>query len=135
MVIPSFVQSALAGKPIRVFGDGKQTRCFCYVKDSISAQMSLMDAPNTVGQVFNIGNPEEIAIADLARRVKEMTESDSEIDFIPYEDAYGAGFEDMKRRVPNIEKIKEQIGWEPTTGLDAILQSTIRHFEHLHEGV
>lgn len=135
MVIPNFVQSALAGQPIRVFGDGSQTRCFCYVKDSIRAQMGLMDDSNAIGQVFNIGNPEEIAIADLARRVKEMVGSDSKIDFVPYEEAYGVGFEDMKRRVPNIEKIKAQIGWEPATGLDEILQSTIRHFEQVREGV
>ncbi len=133
MVIPSFVQAALEGRPIRVFGDGSQTRCFCHVRDSIRAQMGLMDNPDATGQVFNIGNPEEITIADLAHRVKEMTESDSEIQFVSYGEAYGEGFEDMKQRVPDVGKIRAQLGWEPTMRLEEILQSIIQHFEKERE--
>ena len=133
MVIPNFVQAALEGRPIRVFGDGSQTRCFCHVKDSIRAQMGLMDDPDAAGQVFNIGNPEKITIVDLARRVKEMTGSDSEIQFVSYEEAYGEGFEDMKQRIPDVGKIRAQIGWKPTIRLEESLQSIIRHFEKARE--
>ncbi len=128
MVIPNFVQSALADEPIRVFGDGRQSRCFCHVSDAVRALMGLMDHPDAVGQVFNIGNPSEITIEDLACRVKEMTGSRSEIQRVPYEEAYGKGFEDMRRRVPDLTKVGNLIGFEPKIELDQILQSIIDHF-------
>src|SRR5262252_6179588 len=106
MVIPTFVKQALANRPITVYGDGKQSRCFCYVGDVVGALMKLMDDERSVGQVFNIGSNREISIADLARKVKELTNSESEIVFVPYDEAYEEGFEDMPRRVPDIAKIK-----------------------------
>ncbi|MBI2879994.1 MAG: GDP-mannose 4,6-dehydratase [Candidatus Tectomicrobia bacterium] len=133
MVIPNFVQSALAGEPIRVFGDGRQSRCFCHVSDVVRGLMGLMEHPGALGEVFNIGNPVEISIGDLAHRVKEMTGSPSEIIFIPYEDAYGQGFEDMRRRVPDLTKVRNLIGFEPQVPLDQILQSIIDYFRGLPE--
>jgi UDP-glucose 4-epimerase len=133
MVIPNFIQSALVGEPIRVFGDGDQTRCFCHVSDTVRALMGLMEHTNAVGEVFNIGNPKEISIKELAYRVKEMTGSSSEIVFVPYEEAYGSGFEDMKRRVPSLTKIKNLLGFEPKITLDQILKSTIGHFKGLNK--
>lgn len=125
MVIPTFVRQALAGRPITVYGDGKQTRCFGYVGDVVGALIKLMDHPGSVGQVFNIGSNEEISILKLAERVKQLTESDSEIVFMPYDEAYEEGFEDMPRRVPDITKIKELVGFRPEMGLEGILQSVI----------
>jgi len=125
MVIPTFVKQALAGRPITVFGDGKQSRCFGYVGDVVGALMGLMEHKDAVGQVFNIGSNEEITILDLARRVKELTQSSSEIVFVPYDEAYEEGFEDMPRRVPDISKVRELVGFRPQKSLDGILQSVI----------
>ena len=125
MVIPTFVRQALAGRPITVYGNGKQTRCFGYVGDVTGALVKLMDHPESVGQVFNIGSSEEISILQLAEKVKELTESKSEIVFVPYDEAYEEGFEDMPRRVPDISKIKQLVGFNPDMPLDGILQSVI----------
>ncbi len=125
MVIPTFVKQALSDRPITVFGDGKQSRCFCYVGDVVGALMKLMDDEAAVGEVFNVGSSQEITIADLAQRVKELTNSQSEIVFVPYDEAYEEGFEDMPRRVPNTSKVHKQIGFEPQMDLDGILRSVI----------
>ncbi len=127
MVIPTFVRQALAGRPITVYGNGKQTRCFGYVGDVTGALVKLMDQPESVGQVFNIGSNEEISILQLAEKVKELTKSDSEIVFVPYDEAYEEGFEDMPRRVPDISKIKQLVGFNPDMPLDGILQSVINY--------
>ena len=127
MVIPSFVRQALTGKPITVFGDGTQSRSFTYVSDVVGAMLRLMDSDQTVGQVYNIGNGKEITMMELARIVKEMTGSASEIVLIPYDKAYEEGFEDMPRRVPDISKIRKAIGYEPTLGIRAILEKVIEH--------
>ena len=125
MVIPTFVRQALAGRPITVYGDGKQTRCFGYVGDVVGALIKLMDHPDSVGQVFNIGSNEEISIFELAQRVKELTNSTSEIVFMPYDEAYEEGFEDMPRRVPDISKVNQLVGFQPEMKLEGILQSVI----------
>ncbi len=125
MVIPTFVKQALAGRPITVYGDGKQTRCFGYVGDVVGALVKIMDHPQAVGQVFNIGSNEEVTILELAQRVKELTGSESEIVFVPYDEAYEEGFEDMPRRVPDISKVNSLVGFRPEMTLDGILQSVI----------
>ena len=128
MVIPNFVRQALAGQPITVFGDGRQTRSFTYVGDVVRAVVALIDEPRAVGQVYNIGNGYEISIGDLAERIRALAGSESEIVRIPYDQAYEAGFEDMPRRVPDISKIKALIGYAPTVELDEILTRVIEHF-------
>lgn len=125
MVVPRFVSQALKGGPITVYGDGTQTRTFTYVKDVVDALIKLMEVPGAVGEVFNIGGNEEISIKELALKIKRMTNSDSEIKYIPYNEAFEKDFEDMKRRVPSLEKIKGLIGFEPKTDLDSILKSVI----------
>ena len=125
MVVPNFVRQALAGEPITVYGDGKQTRCFGHVSDVVRALIALMQRPEAYGQVFNIGNNQEISILDLARQVREMTKSKSEIVMVPYDKAYEEGFEDMPRRVPDISKIKSFIGWQPAIGLPQILSDVV----------
>ena len=125
MVIPTFVKQALAGRPITVYGDGKQSRCFGYVGDVVGALIKLMDHKDAVGNVFNIGSNEEISILQLAQRIKELTQSDSEIVFVPYDEAYEEGFEDMPRRIPDISKVRNLVGFEPKMTLDGILQSVI----------
>jgi UDP-glucose 4-epimerase len=125
MVIPTFVKQALANRPITVFGDGKQSRCFCYVGDVVGALIKLMDNEKSVGQVFNIGSDTEISMFDLAKKVKELTSSESEIVLIPYDEAYEEGFEDMPRRVPNTSKAKKHIDFAPTVDLEGILTSVI----------
>jgi UDP-glucose 4-epimerase len=125
MVIPTFVKQALAGRPITVYGDGKQSRCFGYVGDVVGTLVKLMDSSEAVGNVFNIGSSEEISILELAERVKELTHSDSEIVFVPYDEAYEEGFEDMPRRIPDTTKVRELVGFEPKMTLDGILQSVI----------
>jgi nucleoside-diphosphate-sugar epimerase len=125
MVIPTFVRQALAGRPITVYGDGKQSRCFCYVGDVVGALMKLMDNSKAVGEVFNIGSDQEITIHDLAKRVKQLAQSDSEIVFVPYDEAYEEGFEDMPRRVPDISKTGKLVGFKPEMKLDGILKSVI----------
>lgn len=125
MVIPTFVRQALAGRPITVYGNGKQTRCFGYVGDVVGALIKLLDTSDSVGQVYNIGSTEEISIAKLAEKIKELTNSNSEIVFVPYDEAYEEGFEDMPRRVPDTSKIKQLVGFEPKMKLEGILQSVI----------
>lgn len=127
MVIPSLVRQALAGRPITVFGDGTQTRCFGYVGDVVGALVDLMAHPDAVGHVYNIGSTEETSILALARRIKVMTGSRSPIVLVPYSEAYEEGFEDMPRRVPDISKINALINYRPTTTLDDILRSVIEH--------
>ena len=125
MVIPTFVKQALSGRPITVYGDGNQSRCFGFVGDVVGALVNLMDHNDAVGQVFNIGSNQEISILELARRVKELTQSDSEIVFIPYDEAYEEGFEDMPRRVPDISKVSELVGFRPEMSLEGILKTVI----------
>ena len=125
MVIPTFVKQALAGRPITVYGDGKQSRCFGYVGDVVDALVKLMDNSEAVGQVFNIGSNVEISILELAERVKEITHSDSEIVFIPYDEAYEEGFEDMPRRIPDISKVSDLVGFRPNMELDGILKKVV----------
>jgi UDP-glucose 4-epimerase len=125
MVIPTFVKQALANRPITVFGDGRQSRCFCYVRDVVGALIKLMDNEKSVGQVFNIGSNKEISIFDLAKKVKDLTNSESEIVLVPYDEAYEEGFEDMPRRVPDISKANKHIGFSPTVELEGILKSVI----------
>jgi UDP-glucose 4-epimerase len=128
MVIPNFVRQALSGQPITVFGDGSQSRSFTYVGDVVKAMVALIGEPKAVGQVFNIGNGNEISIGQLARRIKQMTGSQSPIVEIPYDQAYEAGFEDMPRRVPDIAKIQNLVGYRPTVELDEILTRVIEYF-------
>jgi UDP-glucose 4-epimerase len=123
MVLPRFVGDAMRGKPIKVFGDGKQTRCFCHVSDVVRALMELPQHPRAVGNVFNVGSTEEISILEVAQRVVELTGSKSQIQLIPYDRAYAPGFEDMRRRVPNTEKIHKLIGWKPTVSFSKIIAS------------
>jgi UDP-glucose 4-epimerase len=127
MVIPTFVRQALTGAPITVFGDGRQTRSFTYVGDVVNGLIALVQEPKAVGQVFNIGNVEEISIGDLAIRVKASAGSSSDIVLVPYDQAYEAGFEDMPRRVPNLSKIQRLVGYKPTVALDEILHRVIEH--------
>lgn len=125
MVIPNFVRQALAGQPITVYGDGKQSRCFCHVHDTVKALASLLDNENAYGEVFNVGNNVEISMLDLAKTVRDACESKSEIVFVPYEKAYEAGFEDMTRRVPDLSKVNKFLGWKPTLSLQQILTDVI----------
>jgi len=128
MVLPTFVRQALLGHPITVFGDGTQSRSFTYVGDVVDALVALAQEPRAIGQVFNVGNTGEVTIADLAQRVKTMTGSQSLIQYIPYDEAYEAGFEDMPRRVPDISKLRELIGYEPKLCLDDIIRKVIDYF-------
>jgi UDP-glucose 4-epimerase len=128
MVLPSFVQAALSGYPLRVFGDGKQSRCFCHVSDTVGALARLIEHPDAVGQIFNIGGVEEISIEDLAHLVKSMTGSVSPIRGIPYEEAYEEGFEDMNRRVPDVSKVRNLVNFRTTHNTRQIVQSVIDGF-------
>ncbi|HEX2915243.1 MAG TPA: GDP-mannose 4,6-dehydratase [Chloroflexia bacterium] len=125
MVIPRFVSQALAGEPLTVFGDGKQSRCFTYVGDAVRGLVGLMDSTEANGQVFNIGNHQEISIEQLARKIIAKTESSSTIKFVPYAEAYSENFEDMQRRVPDISKIQQCTGFQPEVELDDILEEVI----------
>lgn len=125
MVIPRFVGQALRGAPLTVYGDGTQTRCFCHVSDVVGALVDLIGHPQAHGRVFNLGRAEEISIRDLAELVVERTGSSSQLRFVPYSEAYPEGFEDMSRRVPDISRARELIGFEPRRGLDEILSSVI----------
>ena len=127
MVIPTLVKQAIAGKPLTVYGDGTQTRCFGYVGDVVDALVKLMDHPDAVGQVFNIGSNQEISIGQLAERIREVTGSSSEIVYIPYSEAYEEGFEDMPRRVPDVSKVANLVGFAPKTDLDGILRQVIAY--------
>jgi len=122
MVIPSFIDSALTGDHIEVYGDGSQTRCFAHVLDTVDALTRLMRCPAARGEVVNIGSQEEISILDLAHRIKRELRSDSQIRFLSYDAAYGSGFEEMKRRVPSIEKARRLVGWEPQYNLERIIR-------------
>jgi UDP-glucose 4-epimerase len=128
MVIPRFVQSALKGEPITVYGDGSQSRSFTYVGDAVRAITDLMACPSAIGEVFNVGNGEEVTILNLAQRVKAMTDSTSEIRIVPFEQIYGKDFEDMEFRTPDITKIHQAIGYAPTVNLNGILERVIHHF-------
>jgi len=121
MVVPRFVSAALAGEPIEVYGSGDQSRCFCHVADAVAGLLSVIDSESTVGDVFNIGNNHEISIRGLAELVISRLNSRSEVVSKSYEDAYGAGFEDMQRRIPDISKIKAATGWAPTRSLETII--------------
>ena len=121
MVVPRFVKSALINDPITIYGDGNQTRCFAHVYDVIEAVIAIAFSKNTIGKVINIGNDFEISINDLAQKVISQTNSKSEVIYVSYEDAYGDGFEDMERRVPNINLIRELVGWEPMRDLTTII--------------
>ncbi len=127
MVLPRFVQAALRDEPITIHGDGKQTRCFCHVSDVVRALVALPRQERAVGQVYNIGSTEEVSILELARRVKQLTESRSVLQLVPYEQAYAKGFEDMRRRAPSIDKIYQLMGWRPTKNLDEVLRLTVEY--------
>jgi len=127
MVLPTFVRQALGGQPITVFGDGRQSRSFTYVGDVVDALIALASEPRAVGEVFNIGNTTEVTIRHLAERVKTLTSSESLIQYVPYDQAYEAGFEDMPRRVPDISKVKALIGFRPKLELDDIIESVIEY--------
>ena len=127
MVLPTFVRQAIAGEPLTVFGDGTQSRSFTYVGDVVEALVALASEPRAIGEVFNIGNRGEISIRDLAERVRVLAGSESPIRFIPYDQAYEAGFEDMPRRVPDISKLNALIGYEPKVGLEEIIRRVIEH--------
>ena len=133
MVVPRFVSAALAGEPIEVYGSGDQSRCFCHVADAVAGLLSVIDSESTVGDVFNIGNNHEISIRGLAELVISRLNSKSEIVTKSYEDAYGAGFEDMQRRIPDISKIKAATGWAPTRSLETIIDDIAKDLsDHLN---
>ncbi|HZT45712.1 MAG TPA: NAD-dependent epimerase/dehydratase family protein [Gaiellaceae bacterium] len=125
MVVARFVQAAVAGAPLEIHGDGTQTRTFCHVRDTIRALNGLMDSPETTGEIYNVGSRNWISIADLAKRVLDLTGSRSEIVYVPYEKVYGGGIDDMLHRLPAIEKIDAAIGWQPERTLDEILTDVI----------
>jgi UDP-glucose 4-epimerase len=129
MVIPNFVRQALAGEPITVFGDGTQSRAFTHVADVVGALLKLVAEPAAIGQVINLGNTEEVTIGALAERVRTLAGSSSPIKNVPYDEAYESGFEDMPRRVPDLTKARNMIGYEPKLGLDDILVEIIEHFQ------
>ncbi len=128
MVIPTFVQQALAGMPITVFGDGTQSRSFTHVRDVVDALLKLVVEPKAIGQVINVGNTQEVTIRALAERVRALADSSSPITLVPYDEAYESGFEDMPRRVPDLRKIAGMIGYAPRHGLDDILTEVIAYF-------
>jgi UDP-glucose 4-epimerase len=127
MVIPRFVSAALAGQPLEIYGDGTQTRCFCHVQDTIRALSGLMDSDETSGKIYNVGSTERVSIAELAQRVLAVTGSSSEIAYVPYNEVYGQGIDDMLHRQPAIEKVTEAIGWRPVCSLDEILADVVEH--------
>ena len=127
MVVPRFVAAALDNEEITIYGDGNQTRCFGHVADIIDALIQVANSERTIGTVVNIGNDEEISINDLAKKIIEITDSKSKIVYLSYEDAYKSGFEDMERRVPNIERIKRLTGWAPTRNLETIIRDVAEH--------
>ena len=128
MVIPRFVQAALENEPIDVYGDGSQSRVFCHVDDAVRAMRLLMNDETTAGDAFNVGGEGEVTIRELAERVAKATNSSSPINFIPYEKAYGQGFEDMQRRVPDTTKLRNKTGWKPSKTLDDILKDVIDQY-------
>jgi UDP-glucose 4-epimerase len=128
MVVPRFVQSALKSEDLTIYDDGSQSRVFCHVEDAVRAVITLSESDSTIGDYFNVGGVGETTIKELASKIIERTNSNSTIKFIPYSDAYPAGFEDMQRRVPEIAKIKKAIGWQPTHTLDSIIDSVAASF-------
>lgn len=134
MVLPNFVRQALDGAPITIFGTGRQSRCFCDVRDTIEAVLRLIAKENAIGEVVNIGSDEEISIEGLAHIVKQRTESESPITYIPYDQAYEPGFEDMQRRVPALEKLQRLTGFRPATPLSEIVDRVVAHFQSKADG-
>ena len=128
MVVPRFVQSALKNEDITIYDDGSQSRVFCHVEDAVRAVLSLVDSDSTVGDYFNVGGVGETTIKELAEQIIKQTTSQSAIKFIPYSDAYPAGFEDMQRRVPDVSKINKAVGWSPAHTLDSIIDSVAKSF-------
>lgn len=128
MVIPRFVVQALKGEPITVYNDGSMIRCFTYVTDVVDAVIALTHKPEAVGQIFNVGNTEAVSIKELALKIKEKTKSDSQIVFVPYDEAYEHGFEDMAIRIPDLSKVKTMIGYQPSIDLEGILDRVIEYF-------
>ena len=122
MVVPRFVSAAISGQDISVYGDGKQTRAFCHIDDVIEALLLVIESPKAIGQVYNVGNNFEISIADLAKKIIEVTDSSSKLEFKSYADAYGPGFEDLERRVPDISKVGRDLGWAPKRDLTQIIK-------------
>jgi UDP-glucose 4-epimerase len=133
MVLPNFVKQALRNAPIAVYGNGKQSRCFCDVRDTVEALLRLMNVERAIGEVINIGNTEEISMEDLARTVKELTNSKSSIVYVPYEQAYEPGFEDMMRRLPSVEKLYSLTGFRPQTPLPEIIDRVVAYFRQKAE--
>jgi UDP-glucose 4-epimerase len=127
MVIPRFVEQALAGEPLTVFGSGEQVRCFCHVHDVLPALRTLIADSRMYGQVFNLGGTEQVSMTQLAERVVAVTGSSSTITYVPYEAAYGAGFEDMQRRVPDCTRARQQIGFQPSRSLADIIADVAAH--------
>jgi UDP-glucose 4-epimerase len=125
MVVPRFVDQALAGQPLTVYGDGQQRRCFCHVRDVVDALVDLTASAEAYGEVYNVGGEEEVTILELAQRVIEATGAESDISLIPYDEAYEEGFEDMHRRVPDTSKIRALIGWRPRLPLDEIIADVV----------
>jgi UDP-glucose 4-epimerase len=121
MVLPRFVQSALKNEPITIYGDGTQSRVFCHVADAVRAILTIAKTDSTIGEVYNIGGVGETTIKQLAEKIIEQTKSNSTLTYTPYDQAYTAGYEDMQRRVPDINKIKNAIGWSPENTLDSII--------------
>jgi UDP-glucose 4-epimerase len=127
MVVPRFVSAAVSGSALSVYGSGEQIRCFCHVADAVRALLLVMDSDKAIGEVFNVGNNQQISIMDLAKKVISVTGSSSAIEMVPYEKAYPAGFEDMERRVPDISKIERVLGWKPQIGLEQIIKDIAAH--------
>jgi UDP-glucose 4-epimerase len=128
MVIPRFVRAAIDNEPLKIFGDGSQSRVFCHVSDSVKAILALSVSDKTIGEVFNIGGKGEISILELAKLIIKQTNSKSEITFTDYEDAYAAGFEEMARRVPDISKLAKFTGWQPKLGLETIVDDVSKSY-------
>ena len=135
MVLPNFVKSALENAPISIYGSGKQSRCFCDVRDSVEGLIRLMDTPRAIGEVVNVGNTEEITIEGLAQRVKERIGSGSPIEYVPYDQAYEPGFEDMMRRVPCVDKLHALTGFRPATPLNEIIDRVAAFFQSKDEAI
>mgnify|MGYP006278982901 CR=1 FL=1 len=127
MVVPRFVQQALEGGPITVYGDGRQVRCFAHVREVVESVCRLVDCPEADGQIYNVGSGEPVTIEGLARRVQQLVNPEAEITYTPYEEAYGPGFEDIRRRVPDVTKLRETIGFHPTAGLEEIIRDVRDH--------
>ena len=128
MVVPRFIQAALKNEDITIYDDGSQSRVFCHVEDAVRAVLTLADTDSTIGDYFNVGGTGETTIKELTEKIIQRTKSQSKIKYIPYTDAYPAGFEDMQRRVPDTTKIKNTVGWQPTHTLDSIIDSVAKSF-------